>query len=441
MKGAKKPRRAGTTLNSLVALIVLLLLLPAGCSSVRTGGPVQIVYWTGWSGHELDVQQRLIDQFNQTHPGIHVRLLSQFGANGYQKVRIAFAGGVTPDVMSTVWANELASYAARGVLMPLDDDLRKSKRSVDKEYAPGMARMLRVDGHIYGLAVSNNTDFIAYNKGVFRESGVNPNQAPRTIAQFDADANACTRYERNGDFVRYGYRPANLELWAYVFGGGWYDPASARITANSPQNIAALTWMASYAKKYDLKRMNAFQTTFGNNTTPSGPFYVGKVAMIMTGEWQRAFTNRYSPGMDWGWFALPAPPGGRTNTTTIGGSIFVVPAACKHKEEAWVFLNWISSPAAVKTFCWGIQSLPPLISVCDDPLFKNDPLYRFSIPIANGKSAFGPPPIPIWPIYSADIAEVEESALLGGQDPKQLLDALQVKMQREMSRTTQELNR
>jgi multiple sugar transport system substrate-binding protein len=420
----------------------LCILLLEGCAARRPSSPVEIVYWTGWSGHEFEVQQKLIDEFNQTHSKVRVRMLSQFGNSGYQKVRISFAGGATPDVMSTVWADELAGYAMRGVLTPLDGYMRRSGRDLDREFTPGVARMLRVDGRVYGLAVTTNTSFIAYNKRIFRESGLDLAHPPRTINGLDAAAKACTKYNADGNFVRYGFRPGNLNTWAYVFGGRWYDPATQRITANDPRNVAALRWMCSYGKQYDLKKMQAFQTTFGSEQTANGPFFVGKVAMWSTGEWAEQFIRRYAAkDFQWGWFALPCPPGGRPNTTTAGGSVFVIPQACRHKAEAWEFLNWISSPHAVKVFCRGIGNVPPLIAVGREPEFQNDPLFRFAVAIAQGQNSFGPPPIPIWPTYSREIGRVEEAAMLGGGDPQVLLDDLQRRMEKELRQTMEELRR
>src|SRR5687767_13822739 len=104
---------------------VLLLLCLSGCAPAASDrGPVEIRYWTGWTGHELDAQKRLVEEFNRTHTDVRVRILSVAGS--YQKVRIAFAGAATPDVVSAVWADELAGYAMRGVLSPLDDRLRES---------------------------------------------------------------------------------------------------------------------------------------------------------------------------------------------------------------------------------------------------------------------------------------------------------------------------
>jgi ABC-type glycerol-3-phosphate transport system substrate-binding protein len=53
-----------------------------GCSSARSSGPIEVVYWTGWSGHEYEIQQNLIEEFNRTHPNVRVRMLTQFSSTG-----------------------------------------------------------------------------------------------------------------------------------------------------------------------------------------------------------------------------------------------------------------------------------------------------------------------------------------------------------------------
>jgi ABC-type glycerol-3-phosphate transport system substrate-binding protein len=428
---------------------VLGLLLPAGVAlaGCRFGegpsdGRREVVYWTGWSGNELDAQEKLIAEFNRQSPRVRVRILTQFGQSGYQKVRIAFAGGATPEVMSTVWAEELAGYALRGVLTPLDEYMKRSGRDLEREFTPGVARMLRIDGKVYGLAVTTNTTFIAYNKAIFREAGLDPDNPPRTIPELDEAARRCTKKSTSGGYDRYGIRPGGLALYAYVFGGQWYDTASGKITAEHPGNLAALEWLQSYSREYDLKKMQAFETTFGSNETPSGPFFVGKIAMWQTGEWAQESIKRYAPNLDWGWFPLPAPEtGGRQNVTGAGGSVFVIPEACKDKESAWEFLNWITSPKPVEQFCTEVHNVPPLIEVGKAPYFQNDPLYRFCIPIAQGQNSFGPPPTPIWPTYAREIGRVEEKVVLGGADPRRALADLQKAMEKEQRQAEEDLNR
>ncbi|MDR3692615.1 MAG: ABC transporter substrate-binding protein [Fimbriimonas sp.] len=412
----------------------------AGCGR-RSKGPVEITYWTGWSGHEFGIQQRLVDSFNRSHPGIHVRLVSQFGNSGYQKVRIAFAGDATPDLMSTVWADELADYADRGVLTPLDGYLQSSHRDFDKEYVPALRQCLRVDGKVYALAVTTDTSFIVFNKKIFREVGLDPDRPPATPDELFRASKACTTTRSDGGIVRYGFRPTDLRTWAHVFGGDWYDPKAKKITANDPHNVAALRWMCSFNSFLDPHRAEAFQATFGNEKTTSGPFFVGKIAMWETGEWAGEYLRRYGPNVEYGYFPLPAPPGGRPNSSYVNGSVFVIPNACPHKKEAWEFLNWISQPAQVLTFAGTIGNVPPLVSVGFAPRFQNDPLFRFAVKLSHDNTGFGPPGIPMWSTYSSEISRAEEKATIAGEDPQAVLDDLQKRMEREFAETNEDLGR
>jgi len=403
-----------------------------GCARPH-GDRLEVRYWTGWTGRALAAQQRLVARFNQEHPRLTVRVTSVAGS--YQKVRIAFAGGATPDVVSAVWADELAGYAMRGALTPLDDWLRRSGRS-GKDYMPGVWRMLQYGGHTWGLAVTTNTNLMVYNQAIFQAAGLDPMRPPRTIAELDHAAAACTRRNPDGSFLRYGFRPSDLVAWGYVFGGRWYDPTTRRVTANDPHNVAALRWMASYAKQYDISRMTSFESTFGAMGTPNGPFFVGKIAIWNAGEWAREHIRRYAPAMDWGYFSLPFPPGGRPHTTTTGGSVFVIPAACRRKAAAWEFLSWISSPAAVREFCLAIHNLPPLRTVAAQPEWSADPFMKFATSLAAGENAFGPPEMPVWPTYLDALARAEEYALHAGSDPQRLLDQVTTDIQQELDRAT-----
>lgn len=420
---------------------ILLGLLAAGCGMRQAKGPVEIVYWTGWSGDEFKVQQKLVDEFNRTHPNIHVRIVCQFGDAGYEKVRIAIAGNATPDVMSTVWADELASYSKRDVLLPLDDYMATSGRSLEKEFTPGLRKSLRIDGKVYALAVTTNTSFIVYNKDLFNELGFDATNPPLTTDQLDAVSDASVSLNPDKSIKRFGYAPADLKLWAYVFGGEWYDRKTDKITANNPRNVEALKWMAAYYRRYGSQKVKRFQSTFGSDATAQGPFFQNLITMWSTGEWASSFLKRYAPDIRFGYFALPSPPGGKPKTTYCNGSVFVIPKASKHKKEAWEFLNWFTSPGPVKAFCSKIGNVPPLMAVGNDPAFTKDPIMSFAVDLTHSENAVGPPPIAIWPTYTREIARAEEAATSGGKDPKSVLDDLQRRMEENYNASKKELSR
>jgi multiple sugar transport system substrate-binding protein len=425
-------------LRRIIPVLLFLMCFLTACGH-KPSGKTELIYWTGWTGHELEIQKGLVDEFNATHPNIHVKILSlaSNSAGAYQKVRIAIAGGDTPDVCSAIWADELASYAMRGALTPLDDFYNKSGRKSD-EFMPGVWKMLHYNGHLWGLATTTSATFFAYNKDIFQQAGYSSDWHPKTISDLDKIAWACTTRKPNGSYKRYGYRPGSLLTWGYIFGGKWYDPKTKKITANDPHNVKALEWMASYSKKYDITRMEAFEQSFGNTSSVNGPFFVGKIAMWGTGEWCNEHIKRYAPGLNWGYFPLPAPPNGRYGTTTVGGSVFVIPSACKHKKEAWEFLNWICGPEASKKFCLEISNISPIRQASYSPEFQQDPLFRFAVKLVDSNNSFGPPQCPIWQTYLAEIIRAEDYVIHGKRKPKEMLDDVTVRMQRELDEALQE---
>ncbi|HEY3265830.1 MAG TPA: ABC transporter substrate-binding protein [Armatimonadota bacterium] len=414
---------------SLLAAGAVAFLLP-GCGRQAKSGPTEIVYWTGWSGFELELQHKMVDEFNRTHPNIHVRILSVFNATGdNQKVHIAMAGGDTPDVCSAVWTNELAGYAMRGALSPLDDFLKASGRRPD-EFVPGAWDMLQYHGHTWGLVGTLTANFIVYNKDSFEQKGLRP---PTNLAEWEAVNTALTERTPGGSYKAYGMRPSSLMDWAYVFGGHWYEPKTGKVTATDPGNVRALKFLQDFAKKNDIRRMEVFESTFGSNQTPSGPFFTGKQSMQATGPWIEQFIERYAPkNFRYGWFPYPAPPDGRPLCTTLNSSCFVIPAASKHKKEAWTFLNWFLSPKQNEQFCLGIDNGSPLKAVAASPALQKDPLLKYSALIAGGKNAFGPPQMPIWPTYLAEIQRAEDKATHSGGDPYTLLLAVQKKVEKAL---------
>ena len=304
-------------------------------------------------------------------PRIHVKIVSVAGS--YQKVRIAFASGSTPDVCSAIWADELAGYAMRRVLEPLDGYMKASHRS-GSEWAPGVWRMLNYKGCPYALSTTTNSQFLAQQQNDLSQMrGLDPEKPPTTIAELDRDAERTTAYDSEGNFIRYGFRPGGLVWWAYVFGGKWYDEKTGRITANDPKNIDALRWMVSYTKKYDINKMEAFQQTFGSMSTVSGPFFVGKQVMWVTGEWAQEFIRRYAPKPAGDTSPPLCPPGGRPDTTSVGGSVFAIPVGSRHKQAAWEVPNWICGPKASKEFCLKIGNFSSLKSVSAAPGFRDFP--------------------------------------------------------------------
>jgi len=248
--------RRPAALGLCLALVIGCALLLPGCKPAQKTGPTEIVYWTGWSGDELAILQKLVDEYNETNKdGVRVRMLSVF--NSYQKVRIAFAGGDVPDICSAVWSAELAGYAMRGALEPLDEYLKSTGRKPE-EWQSGSWDMVQYHGKTWGLLATNYGIYIVYNKDIFDAKGLKP---PTTLEEFDRLNEALIVRDKKGSFKQYGMRPSSLLDWAYIFGGHWFEPETEKITANHPKNVEALKYLQNFARTHDIRRMEVFEST------------------------------------------------------------------------------------------------------------------------------------------------------------------------------------
>jgi multiple sugar transport system substrate-binding protein len=422
---------------AITAALALLL-----CQRPAAAAPLEISYWTGWSGHELAIQRRLVEKFEAQHPGLKVHIMTVAGS--YEKVTLSFAAGNPPDLMSSVWTEDLASFAMRGAIRPLDNYMRRSGRDLDREYIPGIARAMSYSDRTWGLMVTVNSGFLLANRKLMLDAGLDPDHPPQTTAELDAVNEKLVKYDKAGNLMRFGWRPAPLQLYAHIFGGTWYDAANRKVTANHPKNIEALNYLCEYGRKYDPRKLRAFEDALsGTNlgyASDIGNFYGlfnGFSVILPTGEYCQEFIDRYAPkDFQYVFFTYPSPPGGRANSFSLGGSVFVIPRDARHPDEAWQLLDFLSSPAAVKEFCVGIRNMPPLRELLDDDEFTSSPIQCFAGKLLLSENAFAPPPMPIWSYYMAQIARAQEAAIMGG-DPRQLLDAVQNDVQEKLDKALQ----
>ena len=96
------------------------------------GGRVHISYWEKWTGFEGEAMRAVVDEFNRSQDRIFVDILTISEVD--RKLLLATAGRVPPDVVG-LWSANLAAFADRQVLLPLDDYLDRHGITRD-DYIP-----------------------------------------------------------------------------------------------------------------------------------------------------------------------------------------------------------------------------------------------------------------------------------------------------------------
>src|SRR4029078_4985619 len=145
-----------------------------------------------------------------------------------QKTLLATAAGVPPDVAG-VWGTQVRQFAAMGALERLDD-IAAAHGITPDYFKPVYYQGCSYEGHLYALPSTPGGVALHYNKRIFREkadklraAGLDPDRAPRTIAELDRYAAVLDTYDADGRLVCAGYLPQEpgwwLTLTPYWFGG------------------------------------------------------------------------------------------------------------------------------------------------------------------------------------------------------------------------------
>lgn len=203
-------------LRKILCTVTALTLMVSGLSGCGNGtkktsskNEKQIIRIT-YSAAELDGESTDLDvifaDFYKDHPNCEV-VLEENGSSLMAKI----AAGDAPDIIRVKSTEQLATYVNKGIVMPLDDMLKKSDLYDENDIYPICIDSFRFDGKefgkgkIYGLPKDWSTSAIWVNKAMFAEAGLDvPTiENPLTYDKLAEYAKKLTKKE-NGKVTRFG---------------------------------------------------------------------------------------------------------------------------------------------------------------------------------------------------------------------------------------------
>lgn len=221
---------------------LLLSIMVAGCSggSGNTAEPgktsgeepdqpaaadaVELSFWYGWTGPEAEALEKLIAKWNEAHPEIQVKGLSQ---SDYQKQLTAITGGNPPDVASQFGQN-VVPWGLRGAMMPLDDYIAKDGVDLD-DFVPAALSTSQHEGATYAIPTAMHVSMLFYNKDILKEAGYDG--PPETLGELKEYIQALSIVEDGGRLSRLGLWPGmDAYTFSYAYGGSFYDEAAKQVT-------------------------------------------------------------------------------------------------------------------------------------------------------------------------------------------------------------------
>jgi sn-glycerol 3-phosphate transport system substrate-binding protein len=374
---ARKPR-----ILMFSVFVVLALVLPFGLTTAQ-GDPITIDFYypTAVDGPIASIMENYAQQFEAANPGIDINpVYTGSYTDTSQAIRTEIQGGGTGPDVAVMLSTDLYSVAEEGYVVPVQQfvDQMEDPAAFTADIFPAfMANSVDEEGTLWSLPFQRSTLILYYNKDLFAEVGLDPEQPPRNRDELVEAAQALTlpNGERWGLLVPFA---GGFPIWSYqpfVIGAGQNlsDGDPTQVFLNTPENLDAMTYVLSLANEYAVSPVGG--SAWGDTPTA---FNAGQAGMIFhtTGSLTSILNN--AP-FEVGVAPIPAGPAGEDGTgygtPTGGGNLYIFANSTPEEQAAaWAWAQFLASPQiqadwtantgyiAISESAWNTDTLQTLVA-------------------------------------------------------------------------------
>ncbi len=357
-----------------VFLVALLIFGTANLVAALGESSTTLEYWIAGDIRRTPAYQASVDKFVAANPGLNVNITEEVGDNAQiqQKLFTMIASGNAPDVLQ-VDTMYVADMAKAGIIRPLDD--YQGFTDVSGSVIPAEVAPLTYDGKTYGFPIRGNSIQLVYNKAMFREAGLDPENPPKTFDELVAAAEKLTKRDASGNIEVYGFETglsADSHWTMHVFSPIFWSYGGEYLNADGTSGFAC----EAGVKTLQLwnKLINELKVSPTERITNG--LESGKVAMILTGEWSLRPYREDFPGLEVGYATLPVAAEGVTPKIPLGGRACVIPTMSKNPDAAWKLIQHVLSYDEQMAYTKAEVGLGTLSAMANDPWFESNPNYK-----------------------------------------------------------------
>ena len=320
-----------------------------------------------------DAFNKVVESYNASHENKVVTTEVPFGEL-VQKYATAIAGGQAPDALSMDLIYTPA-FAAAGQL----EDLTDWAKSLPyfNSLSPSHVKLGTYQDKIYGLPLSVETSVFAWNKDLYKKAGLDPEKAPATWEEIEANAE---KIRKLGDDT-YGFYFSGggcggcmiFPFTPLVWGAGAdiLSEDSKTATLDTPQMRKAVGFYRDMVKK-DLVPASAAS----DNGTSFLSFTNGKIGQQSLGAFAIGTLVTKYPDINFGVTLIPSVDG--KTSSFAGGDNFVITKGTKKIDAVKEFLEYIYSMDGQKVLA-KYGSLPTRGDIADQVLAGLDPRMQVGL--------------------------------------------------------------
>ena len=311
---------------------------------------VEIEVW-----HTADEFDAIIPNFQLDHPNVKVNFQHYPWGEYFEKLELRYAAGDPPDVHRQD-DDEIPAFAARGLLMPMEDHVLAAINKEDLSW--GTIESTMIEGHLYVVISHTRAANIWYNKDMFDAAGVDypPATYPSddwTWEKFVETARALTNVAEMQYGVADTSNPDQIVSIGRSNGGTVMSEDCSEFLMNEEPMVWAIQAMADLMLKEPVGAADVeTQQAFGG---AGELFYTGKAAMLMGSTRGGPLTNAVD--FEWDYAGLPIIKGKKPGV--VGWiECYGVPQATQHPREATEFAVYLMQEKAQDLFAKSKSVIP-----------------------------------------------------------------------------------
>lgn len=399
---------------------------PVGAVAKASSKPVQITMWHSMTRANQDTLQQLTDEFNASHPDIHVNLVNQTSyADTLTKFKAALGGGDLPDLVQIQDVDQRLVIDS-GALLPAQACIDATHFD-ESAILPRIRSYYTVQGVQWAMPFSVSNPILYFNKKAFEKAGLDPNNPPKTLD----DLRAASQQLVASGATKYGLAlkedPWYFEEWLAMAGQPYADHSNGRdgratkVLFDEEAGQTVAQWMAGMAKDQLAEGVpnTGFDNLFALGNEVAGMTMDTSAAL---GTISQVLGSGQYPNVELGAAALPGP--GTGGTIVAGSALYLVNrSSAARQEAAFEFASFLAGAQSQSTWAAGTGYIPIRTDATTlapiSALWAQNPLYRIAFDqIANGadtNASAGPVIGAMEPVRDAVV--YAEQSIFQGTDP------------------------
>lgn len=329
--------------------------------------------------------QPLVKAYNASH-STQVKLNIIPAAQFVAKFGTSIAGGEVPDVVA-IDLIYLPAFASANQMT--DITTLAHKLPYFKQLSPSHIRLATYGGKLYGVPFSAEGSVLLFNKGLFRQAGLNPDEPPKTWAAIEQDSKKITALGHGIHGFYFSGSCAGCNAFTFLpliwaSGGDVLSADGKKATLTS--SPAVKNALAFYHRLWIENQIpQGAKVDSGTNFLTA--FTTGKIGMAGSGAFSIGTLKNKYPKIDFGLTYLPGMNGGWSSFA--GGDTIGIPRGSAHVQEAWDFITWCLSPSVQVDQFAKNGSIPVRTDLAVNKYSKLDPRFVVtSNAMAHGRTPY-----------------------------------------------------